>query len=234
MGLNHGTNIVKDGLVFLVDASNPRSYPGSGTICNDLKSITTGSFQGTGIFEDTNGGVFAMDGATEYIQFQPYSGFNFGTNLWTIGIWVYPTGGATGFTPLWVIAGYSGGSSSNGFALYKRADNTLHLYNPAENDQTSIALSLNEWNYIVTTRKSSTEADFYIFNSTNSLQTETETISSGGNWGNSTLNSYFGKTNTSSGDQYYGKIGPYQVYNRSLSSNEITQNYNALKSRFGL
>jgi hypothetical protein len=227
--INGNKSIVIDGLVFLVDAANKQSYIGSGTTCNALIGNTTGSLQGTGIFEDTNGGVFAMDGATEYIQFQPYSGFNFGTNLWTVGIWVYPTGGASAYTPLWVIAGYS---SSNGFALYRRTNDTLHLYKAAENDQTSITLSLNEWNYIVTTRKSSTEADFYIFNSTNGLQTETETISSGGNWGNSTLNSYFGKTNTSSGDQYYGKIGPYQVYNRSLSSNEITQNYNALKSRF--
>ena len=30
MGLAHGVNIVKDGLVFSVDAANPRSYPGSG------------------------------------------------------------------------------------------------------------------------------------------------------------------------------------------------------------
>jgi hypothetical protein len=31
-----------------------------------------------------------------------------------------------------------------------------------------------------------------------------------------------------------GKIGNAQIYNRALSATEIEQNYNALKSRFGL
>ena len=36
--------------------------------------------------------------------------------------------------------------------------------------------------------------------------------------------------------QYYfnGEIGPIQIYNRVLSAQEVKQNYNALKSRFGL
>jgi len=31
-----------------------------------------------------------------------------------------------------------------------------------------------------------------------------------------------------------GNIGPVQIYNRALSSNEVLHNYNALKGRFGL
>ena len=31
-----------------------------------------------------------------------------------------------------------------------------------------------------------------------------------------------------------GRIGVFQIYNRALSATEITQNYNAQKSRFGL
>ena len=33
-----GTNIVNDGLVLYLDAANPKSYPGSGTVWKDLSS----------------------------------------------------------------------------------------------------------------------------------------------------------------------------------------------------
>jgi hypothetical protein len=33
---------------------------------------------------------------------------------------------------------------------------------------------------------------------------------------------------------FNGDIGPVQIYNRALSASEVLQNYNALKSRFGL
>jgi hypothetical protein len=31
-----------------------------------------------------------------------------------------------------------------------------------------------------------------------------------------------------------GEIGPISIYNKALSASEVTQNYNALKGRFGL
>jgi hypothetical protein len=31
-----------------------------------------------------------------------------------------------------------------------------------------------------------------------------------------------------------GSIAVYQIYNRALSAQEVAQNYNALKARFGL
>ena len=50
MGLNHGTNIVKDGLVFYADPINPRSWTGpSSNRVNNLSSNSTGS-----IFNDTS------------------------------------------------------------------------------------------------------------------------------------------------------------------------------------
>jgi hypothetical protein len=41
-------------------------------------------------------------------------------------------------------------------------------------------------------------------------------------------------TNTSTSEQYNGKIFTTMVYNRGLSNAEILQNYNATKTRFGL
>ena len=41
MGITRGPNIVTDGLVFAVDAANPKSYPGSGTAWKDLTILKT-------------------------------------------------------------------------------------------------------------------------------------------------------------------------------------------------
>jgi hypothetical protein len=38
----------------------------------------------------------------------------------------------------------------------------------------------------------------------------------------------------SSGNYYNGNISSVQIYNRGLTASEILQNYNAVKSRFGL
>jgi len=42
-------------------------------------------------------------------------------------------------------------------------------------------------------------------------------------------------SSTGNANYYFpGKVAANYIYNRALSSTEITQNYNALKSRFGL
>ena len=42
------------------------------------------------------------------------------------------------------------------------------------------------------------------------------------------------RSTTVNGDAFAGNIATTQIYNRALSAAEIQQNYNALKSRFGL
>ena len=48
MGHYFNPNIVTEGLILNIDASNPRSYPGSGTAINDLSgSNANGTINGT-------------------------------------------------------------------------------------------------------------------------------------------------------------------------------------------
>jgi hypothetical protein len=51
---------------------------------------------------------------------------------------------------------------------------------------------------------------------------------------NSTSNILIGKSAWGTTHQFAGKIGDVRIYNRVLSSAEVTQNFNATKSRFGL
>ena len=62
MGCSSGPDIIQDGLVLCVDASNSRSYPGTGTTWYDLSK---NKYNGTLINEP----YFVSDGPTSYFQF---------------------------------------------------------------------------------------------------------------------------------------------------------------------
>jgi len=71
MAINAGPKIVEDGLIFYLDAANPRSYDGAGTTWTDL---TTDKANGTLVnmtssnLIEENGGVFTFDGTNDYIN----------------------------------------------------------------------------------------------------------------------------------------------------------------------
>ena len=56
MGFFRGPNIVREGLVLALDAASPRSYPGSGTVWNDLAGSNNGTLTGGPTFNSGNGG----------------------------------------------------------------------------------------------------------------------------------------------------------------------------------
>ena len=149
MGLNHGTNIVKDGLVFLVDPINPRSWtgPNSSTV-NSLRGNITGS-----IVNDTSGSYgddksFAFDGADDSIDI---SQFNL-TGNWTISFWFkVPSYDATiqyavGFE---LGTGLDGGIFTDYSGVYA---NKWGFYRGNAVYPADSALSIGNWHHCVITR----------------------------------------------------------------------------------
>ena len=52
MGIAYNSSIVRDGLVLHLDAANPKSYPGSGTVWKDLSGLgNDGTINSTVSFE---------------------------------------------------------------------------------------------------------------------------------------------------------------------------------------
>ena len=85
MGIRRGPNIVRDGLVFAVDAANPISYPGSGTAWNDLTpNLNNGTLINGPAFDSANAGSIEFDGNDDNIKFN--SSINVGNNF-TVCIW---------------------------------------------------------------------------------------------------------------------------------------------------
>ena len=62
--MNFGPSIITDGLVFAVDAANPSSYPGSGTIWKDQTvNQNNGTLTNGPTFDSGNGGSIVFDGS---------------------------------------------------------------------------------------------------------------------------------------------------------------------------
>ena len=83
MGFNNGPKLVTTGLDLLVDAADPSSYPGSGTVWTDLRSGTTGSLTGSVSYtSEFYGGLTFTDSSSAVIF--PGSTANYGTGSFTV------------------------------------------------------------------------------------------------------------------------------------------------------
>ena len=238
MGLNHGTNIVKDGLVFLMDAANPRSYPRTGATVTDIVGNTTGTLSGgaggnnTPQWENTNGGIFDFDGVDDNIGVTT-TNLSDTTEL-TCNCWIKTSditadGGSyraffttgpwqSGVTNAWKLA-----VNSNNGKLDVWANNASKLLS-------GTTLPTGEFVNVTYTYSSNTGKIYFNGSLSNS--------------GTYTLTHYMGKIylgaggstlgNLTTAGMWNGSISLVHFYNRALPAQEVKQNYNALKSRFGL
>ena len=233
MAFTYSPKIVTDGLVFAVDAANKKSYPGSGTTWKDLSGNgNDGTLTNGPTFDSGNGGSIIFDGADDYI-IVPVTNFNTVlTNSITLETFINISN----------TIGYQliGGGQDNVLYRYTAAFNWNQTGQPnkigfdleAVNGQVRLTststYTSNNWLHLVGIYDGSI-AKFYVNNILEDIDTGTS--------GN--INNFDGfiigrDIDLSAGRVFNGKMACYKVYNRALSTSEVSQNYNALKSRFGL
>ena len=238
MGTSYAPNIVKDGLVFSIDAANPRSYPGSGTTWNDLSSNKLdNTIAGSPTYETANGGGFIFDGLDDYAQRLNDTTFN-SINEFTFNFWVKYASGVD-FTNL---MGKPRAGYADALRIWYRASTTTLGYNLTGTTRcknTSVTLSTTEFTNIcfVQNPSESSNADktkFYINGAAISNESSGYALTSVdaptfpliiGGWRQG-----LGSVTTT----WKGNMNIVQMYNKALSASEVAQNYNALKGRFGL
>ena len=212
--------IVINGLVLALDAADKNSYPGSGTTWTDLSGNGNNGMLTNGPTFSNNSIVF--DGTNDFITCTNNASVQI--TVGTIGAWINANSNNTGYR------GIITKQSAWGLFLL---DNVLVTYDWGANATRSTGINIgnNTWNYVAmsftqTVGTPSNNAIIYINRNAvltttvrHSLQTFEVQIGNGGGASNQYLN---------------GNVSIAHIYNRVLSATEITQNYNAQKSRFNL
>jgi hypothetical protein len=203
--------IITNGLVLNLDAGFIPSYQGSGTTWYDLGySGFNGTLTNGATYSSLDGGSIVFDGVDDYISIPD---INFTTS--TIDIWVYINAYGAGGT----VFVYQ---SSNGFEIWSdRAGLIRYNKNSFTILTSGTGFTLNSWNNIVAT-SDGTVNRLYL-NNVNIGSTN------GGIFDNTS-----GDIRISGYGGYLvnGRCSAIKMYNRSLTTSEITKNYNAGLSRF--
>ena len=93
MAAASGPNIIEDGLVLALDAGNNKSAPvGIGTIWDDISgnnNTVSGIDPSYDMFQSYAGGVFSFDGLNEEIYLNDSESLRFTNALFSINVWIY-------------------------------------------------------------------------------------------------------------------------------------------------
>ena len=217
MSVVSGPSIVTNGLIFCVDAADPRSYPGSGTAWYQLTGATnTGALINGPAYNSGNLGSISFDGVDDYVDFS--------TDLGTM----------SNYTIMY----WARRDAENRMPVASRLNTDFYWYGD------------NSWKY----KHGGVNAEYYYSKPT--------TISLG-TWGcycvvydgSNVLiyrqGVYQGQQSTTGtadwsqgitvgwwaargGYDWQGLISNVMMYNTALTADQVTQNFNALRGRYGI
>jgi len=244
-----GPNIVKDNLVLYLDAGSPNSYFNNffGTTFKDISGLGyNATLINSPTFNPNNKGYFTLDGANSFIRMSTNT--NYTTNLFprttdfTLSIWLNISSSTTGtFRQIWW-GNAGGGAAGFGVQLNSTNNNMIveiagTLGSPIRQQKNLGAIDsyMDEWHqYDFVITQSDFSLKFYI----DSVLISTQSFM---DWGDilptgAQSTPQIGALNVSPPTWFFiGSVGPVLVYkNKALTSNEISQNFNATRSRFGV
>jgi hypothetical protein len=226
-----GEEAVPNGLVLSIDPGNWYTYPKYGTTVTDLKGNANGTMGGNLTWNSTAGGTFLLDGNADYINFGKTPA-NFPTGDISVFVWVRPTTLTNGWNIIlskWFqdFAG-TGGYSDFHYAIYPSGSNFYqNLYTTSQYDlYGATALSVNNWYQIGFTISNGT-MQMYINGVSDGLQRSNSRT----NYSQSYL--WLGDARSNAGG-FIGNIGSTIIYNRGITADEVLQNYNSTKHKYGL
>jgi hypothetical protein len=234
-----GPEITTSGLVLCLDPSNTKSYSGSGTAWNDLSGNGNNPTLFNGVsYDSSNKGALTFDGVNDY-AYSPLPTFN----LYSMSLWFRPLtliNSSEGFGSLiqfrFGLAANSAWYIALGPATILLTNEYLTLVDVVNNSRIALTdggnFTANSWHYL--TINYTTQYDIYI-NSQLKTSTRLGTMPLLGSTNRLYVCSLAGDDNTETPRGFANlTVSQILAYNRSLSENEIAQNYNATKGRYGL
>ncbi len=218
------TCLSNSGLVLHLDAGNTASYPGSGSIWYDLSGNGSHVSLTSTTYNAASGGSIAFNGTSSYANFDANIG---STNVVTVDMWVRTNSLENGM--------YFGFNTYDAFVN----DGSIG-FNTANSDQygmTSTRVSQlgieGAWKHLVFVMYSGSMTNNKIF--VNGESQSLSPILNSFNSANAIFNSGAGRISS----WRYGltwlmklNVASFKIYNRELSTQEITNNYNSSRTRF--
>jgi len=235
MGFSNGTpTISTDGLVFAVDAGNGQSYVSASLDTFNLVGSQTGSLKNDTGFSSNNQGAWVLDGVDNYIDCGQISALA-GATAFTISGWFKQTTlNQQRFLFGTYISSYSlimAETWSDG-QMYFEVKNGANTY--ASFDYSTL-VTAGQWFHCAFAFDGSgaIDADKFKIYIDGALATLTTFLGTLPTSTNATQGDFLIGMNSNWGTQeWLGNISNTQIYNKSLTSSEALQNYNATKGRF--
>ena len=219
MALGHGPTVVTSGLVLALDAADRNSYPGSGTTWTDLSGNgNNGTLNGAG-YNSANGGSISFDGSNDYVNIPNFSPLA-NSPACTISIWSYVKQNK----------GYHFWGNLI-FLVQIQSDQTYRLrfhLNDNYRGEYTTSFPSNIYHKLDITWDGTT-TKMYI----NAQETVSSTLDSAFSSFSNTTNQPL-EISRRSTDYSNVDIPQVSIYNRALTAQEIQQNFNATRSRFGI
>jgi hypothetical protein len=216
MALSHGPNVVRDGLILNLDAANSKSYTGSGTTWNDLSGFSkNGTLVGGVGYSANNLGSLVFDGVDDHITISQRET----SSQFTYEAFLMPTNVSK--DQMYV------GTISDAF--YIRITGSRAFLSVSAGGQRTLTHDTTLQNnivYHIVSIYNGVQLKIYVNNILTSGAVINASMTS---WGADRIGRW------RDGDQrsFVGNIYTLRAYNRELSAQEIQQNFDALKGRFG-
>jgi hypothetical protein len=215
-----------NGALLYVDAGQNRSYPGTGTIWTDLSSNANNATLVGSPGYTSSPGYFTFNGLGSNYASTTANKFNTTYTGKTVMVAARMT--AVTATTFRCLFGTNTGTKNFNTYIYSPSSGVYQIHWRAGSGggfSNNLPLAPNQWFIAAVTQNTDGLVSYY-FNGqpagTSTGQTFIQYAANGGEF-------------VALGDNYwYGDIGVCAVYGRALSRNEITQNFNALRSRYGL
>lgn len=231
MSIFYNPKTITDGLVLCLDAANRKSYPGSGSTWTNRSGLSNnGTLVNTPTFSSENRGYLSFASAS--------SQYATATNLGSLSRWTVET--VVRFTAAYntkvamVVGNQYNGASSLNFSIGTNNSPTnfniaVGFFDGTWHNTTGIAYDQNTWFHITGTYDGSTIRQY-----TNGTQVDSlNYIGTPTSGGEIRINRRWDDV-VSSSNLFDSNIPMVRIYNRALTASEISQNFNALRGRYGI
>lgn len=243
MAFNYSPKIVSNGLVLYLDAANTKSYANQSTVWRDLTTnANNGTLTNGATFSSDNGGAIVLDGTNDYVSINDATSLEPATAICLEVVFTHsvlnayntvickPFNGPPWSSPF---LSYMLRLNTAGFGFPNHMEIGLNLDGTYRSVRHDFTYALNQIYHVLFNYNTTGTTQYYVNGVLSTLSSSLTTATAIG-YSTPPLLLGAGYGASPVGEFLTGKVFLTRIYNRTLSLNEVTQNYNATKTRFGL